>query len=313
MATTATNHWKLGLFILSSIAALIGTLFWLGAQRFSRDAFPAVTYFDESVQGLDVGSPVKFRGVTIGTVANITVAPDHRHVQVTADVYVDAVRGLGISDGSPTQRGGATFMPGLRVQLAAAGITGVKFLEVDFFDPARYPTHDVPFKTPWNYIPSAPSTLRSLEQAALEFANRLPALGDQTTVALDEGRATLLEGRATLESLRRLSGELQGRDGAVNRLITRLDAAATTFEVAVRESQPGATTAALRQASNSVTGAATGVDDGIGDVRDELRLSLVALREALDAVRGLAESLDRDPSLVLRGRPADGAPPEAPK
>jgi phospholipid/cholesterol/gamma-HCH transport system substrate-binding protein len=86
MATTATNHWKLGLFILLALGVMIGTLFWLGAQRFQRMSFPAVTYFDESVQGLDVGSPVKFRGVTVGTVSDITIAPDHRHVQVWSDV-----------------------------------------------------------------------------------------------------------------------------------------------------------------------------------------------------------------------------------
>ena len=63
-ATTATNHWKLGLFVLISLFVMIAALFWLGARRFQRTSFPAVTYFDESVQGLDVGSPVKFRGGT---------------------------------------------------------------------------------------------------------------------------------------------------------------------------------------------------------------------------------------------------------
>jgi phospholipid/cholesterol/gamma-HCH transport system substrate-binding protein len=311
MATTATNHWKLGLFVVVGIGAFIGTLFWLGAERFQREAFPAVTYFDESVQGLDVGSPVKFRGVTMGTVSNITLAPDHRHVQVTADIYVDAVRSLGISNGAPERKGDKPFMPdNLRVQLAAAGITGVRFLEVDFFDPMRYPRSELPFQAPWNYIPSAPSTLRSLEQAALEFANRLPALGDETTAALAEGRATMIEGRATLSSMRELSDELQGQDGAVNRLVARLDSTATVFEQALRDFQPAATTAALRDASSSVTGAANGVGQTVGDVREELRSSLVALRETLDSVRALVESLDRDPSVLVRGRRADDGVPE---
>jgi len=73
---TRTNHWKLGLFVVVSILVVVVATFWLGAQRFERDSFQAVTYFDESVQGLEVGSPVKWRGVTIGTVAELTVAPD---------------------------------------------------------------------------------------------------------------------------------------------------------------------------------------------------------------------------------------------
>src|SRR6185369_5522251 len=224
MAATTTNHWKLGLFVVVGLVALIASLFWIGAQRFSRDAFDAVAFFDESVQGLDVGSPVKFRGVMVGTVRNITIAPDHRHVQVTSDIYVDAVKSLGISDGKPDPKSGQPFMPeNLRVQLVASGITGVRFLEVDFFDPQRYPPPVLPFKPRWDYIPAAPSTLRSLEQAALEFANDLPELGEQTT-------ATLTEGRATLASIRQLATELQGRDGGVERLIARLDRTATILD-----------------------------------------------------------------------------------
>ena len=103
MATTATNHWKLGLFVLLGVGAMLGALFWLGARRFRRESFPAVSYFDESVQGLDVGSPVKFRGVTVGTVADITIAPDHRHVQITSDVYVDALVRLGLRTRAPSR------------------------------------------------------------------------------------------------------------------------------------------------------------------------------------------------------------------
>jgi len=303
MASTQANHWKLGLFVLVGIGASIGALFWLSAERFHREAFPAITYFDESVQGLDVGSPLKFRGVTVGTVSKITIAPDHRLVEVTADIYVDAVRSLGISSGAPDPKSGQPFMPeNLRVQLVAAGITGVRFLEVDFFDPERYPPPPLPFKPPWNYLPSAPSTLRSLEQAALEFANRLPTLGDQASAAL-------VETRDTLGSVRQLSDELQGNDGRLTRLLNRLDSAAGTIESAVRESDPGRTASALRDASQSVSGAAKGVNSGVGDVSDDLRSNLIALRETLESIRALAESLDRDPSLLVRGRRADGAAP----
>ena len=124
MATTATNHWKLGLFVVAGILAAAGTVFWLAAHRFQRDALQAVSYFDESVQGLDVGSPVKFRGVTIGTVTDITISPDHRHVQVMSDVYLDSLTRLGLH--IPKKNTGEVFIdPNLRVQLAAADTTPV--------------------------------------------------------------------------------------------------------------------------------------------------------------------------------------------
>src|SRR6185369_2522559 len=173
MAATTTNHWKLGLFVVVGLVALIASLFWIGAQRFSRDAFDAVAFFDESVQGLDVGSPVKFRGVTVGTVGDITIAPDHRHVQVTSDIYVDALKRLGLGDRAP-RKGEEFINPLLRVQLVSAGITGVRFLQTDFFHPARFPEPKLPFDPPWNYIPSAPSTLKSVGDTAMDVVNRLP-------------------------------------------------------------------------------------------------------------------------------------------
>src|SRR5437899_1650471 len=83
---------------------------------------------DASVQGLAVGSPVKFRGVTVGTVREITIAPDHRHVQVTADMYVDALVRLGLSTRAP-ESAEEFIAPSLRVQLASVGITGVRFIQ----------------------------------------------------------------------------------------------------------------------------------------------------------------------------------------
>ncbi|MDF2698350.1 MAG: Paraquat-inducible protein, partial [Labilithrix sp.] len=66
-----TNHFKLGLFVLLAFAAVIATLITLGAWSMRKDSVQYHTYFNESVQGLDVGAPVKFRGVTIGFVSGI--------------------------------------------------------------------------------------------------------------------------------------------------------------------------------------------------------------------------------------------------
>ncbi len=86
MAVDASQRWKLGLFVvLTSILGFV-ILVWLGTVGLSRNKTQVVSYFDESVQGLDVGSPVKFRGVRIGRVADIGIGPDRRHVEVTSDV-----------------------------------------------------------------------------------------------------------------------------------------------------------------------------------------------------------------------------------
>ena len=297
MATTATNHWKLGLFILLAVGAMLGTLFWLGARRFHRESFTAVSYFDESVQGVDVGSPVKFRGVTVGTVGDITIAPDHRHVQVTSNIYVDALVRLGLRTRAP--RSGEEFIdPRLRVQLASAGITGVRFIQTDFFDPERYPPPRLPFEPPWNYVPSAPSTLKNVEEAAIEIMNRLPVLADRA-------KDTLADMKKTLGSIDRLAVDLGAEDGSFKGALQELRAAAARVDKALDQANLGATTASIRDTAASVGQAAAGVSDA----REELQGSLVALREALESVRTLADSLERDPSVLLRGPHGDGAAP----
>jgi phospholipid/cholesterol/gamma-HCH transport system substrate-binding protein len=301
MATTATNHWKLGLFVVAGILAAAGTLFWLAAHRFQRDALQAVTYFDESVQGLDVGSPVKFRGVTIGTVTDITIAPDQRLVQVTSDIYLDALARLGLY--IPKRNNGEVFIdPNLRVQLVAAGITGVRFLQTDFFDVHRFPPPRLPFAPPWNYVPSAPSTLKSFEEAAMDILNKFPAVEAGVT-----GAAADL--RTTLASIDRLSTSLSADDGSFNQLLVQLRTAAARVQTALDGAKLDATTASLRETSGSI-GQAIGE---VSDVRDELRASLVSLREALESIRTLADSLQRDPSVLLRGVRADtSARPKSP-
>jgi phospholipid/cholesterol/gamma-HCH transport system substrate-binding protein len=295
VATTATNHWKLGLFVVVAIVALAGTVFWLGARRFHRDSFQAISYFDESVQGLDIGSPVKFRGVTLGTVTDITIAPDHRHVQVTSDIYLDALARLGLR--IPKRDTGEEFIdPNLRVQLASTGITGVRFLQTDFFDVKRFPPPPLPFEPPWNYVPTVPSTLKSLEEAAVDILNRFPAVEDGVTLAAADLRRTLT-------SVDRLAVGLGSESGAFNQLLVQLHSAAAHAQSALDDAKLGPTTASIRDTSGSVGQAAANVSD----LRDDLRASLVALREALESIRALADTLQQDPSALLRGTRPDGS------
>lgn len=293
--TTGTNHWKLGLFVVVGIVGILGGLFWIGSHRLNRATLPAVTYFDESVQGLEVGSPVKFRGVRLGTVAGITVAPDHRLVEVHADMYVDTLKKLGFGEDASSD----AFIPeNLRFQLASAGITGVQFVQADILDPERYPAPELSFKPPPNYIPSAPSTLKSLEARVMDVLDRLPELSDHATVFMDEGRETLA-------SIRRLSATLQEDDQPFRKLLVRLESAAEKVETAATEAKLGPTTESLRSASASVSQAA----DSVSAAREELLASLVALRQALESARTFTDALDRDPSSLLLGHRVDGDGP----
>ena len=73
MATQKTKF-AVGLFVAIGFTLAILVTIWLGMSRFLQKGRFYVTYFDESVQGLDVDSPVKYRGVFTGRVESIGVA-----------------------------------------------------------------------------------------------------------------------------------------------------------------------------------------------------------------------------------------------
>ena len=73
--STEAKKFRVGVFSIGALVIGVGGLIWIGASRFFEDTVPFVTYFSESVQGLDPGSSVKYRGVPAGRVAKIRIAP----------------------------------------------------------------------------------------------------------------------------------------------------------------------------------------------------------------------------------------------
>lgn len=296
MATSATNRWKLGLFVVLGVGLMFATIVWLGSAGFRRETRSATSYFDESVQGLDIGSPVKFRGVPIGSVSGISIGPDLRHVEVTSEINLEILQSLGLpSSRTQPQYLDPTGIYELRVQLASAGITGVKFLQVDFFDKKRFPPMKLPFDPPSNYFPSTPSTLKSLEESLIDLSTLLPQLTQQAGGALESATKTLEAFSATLEPL-------VSKDGAVVGLLEQLRTTARTLDQSIRAAKFGETTASVRGAADSMGGMAADASGAALDLRENLE----TLREALESVRALADYLERDPGALLRGRSPEG-------
>src|SRR5277367_4436890 len=66
-----TRYRRLGAFVILSVCILAAGVFVLGGRKWFQPTFVFETYFDQSVAGLDVGAPVRFRGVPLGHVAAI--------------------------------------------------------------------------------------------------------------------------------------------------------------------------------------------------------------------------------------------------
>ncbi len=187
------SYFKLGLFVIGAVVAGIVVLLIIGSGRWFVNKVTIETYFNESVQGLDIGSKLKYRGVVIGEVTAIgftynvyqqqmPMTQRARYVMVEAQLQPRLVGGRSAA-GDLTSPVNATMEVerGLRVRLAPQGITGTNYLEVDYVDP---PPPVLPIQwTPSNiYIPSTPSTVTAFVNAAQEIIERLHRLDIEGTI-----------------------------------------------------------------------------------------------------------------------------------
>jgi phospholipid/cholesterol/gamma-HCH transport system substrate-binding protein len=314
--STHVNHWKVGAFVVMGFVLALVTVVVLGARSLKKASVSYVTYFDESVQGVEIGSPVKFRGVTVGTVSAIDVAPDKRHVTITSDLALKDLDDLGLSVGKGLSRK-IGIPPDLRMQLASQGITGVKFLQIDFFKIEDNPLPTLPFPVPANYIPAAVSTMKNLEDAVVHAVDRLPEVADavmhiagRVDALMDDiGKEKIPEnaGVAIHTLVQVLTTIQRSVDGMhTERLSATAQAALDHLDVTIdnmnkvlsRLDGDKGLVASVQRASNSVGDVASNAR-GLGP---ELETTLRDVQDLVASLQGLADALVRDPDMLLKGR-----------
>jgi paraquat-inducible protein B len=337
---------RVGVAILGGFAGLLALLVWIGSDTFRRRGILMETYFSETVQGLEVGAQVKFRGVTVGSVRQISVAaaeypqsvgetlatdPSLRLVVVRFELIRERV--------AETDARGFRQMvdAGLRVRMASQGITGIVYLEADFVDGTRFPVFVPPWQPRTPYIPSVPSTLTQIQSAAERLIARLDevdfgglilrldalvqALTD--TVATGEGYRLLVEAADAVAVLRSTTEqvgptiETTMREASV--AATALRALMEGREMRAIVSNTATATAELRAALARMPAMAAAIDQAvrridalIADADRDVGPTLRNLRATADNLREITEQMRRYPSQFLFGQPPPGGPAPAP-
>ncbi|MBX3645983.1 MAG: MCE family protein, partial [Rubrivivax sp.] len=176
MATEARKL-RVGIFVIVAILIGLGLAIWLGASRYLADESQAVTYFSESVQGLDRGAAVKYRGVPAGRVDHIDIAPDGDLIEVVMSIdnrYADML----VQD------------PTLRAQLQLSGITGLRYVEIDRQSgEALQNSPALAFEPEYPLIPSTPSQFKAIQEALEDIYAKVMSV-DVEGISSD-ARATL--------------------------------------------------------------------------------------------------------------------------
>src|SRR5215468_9262289 len=100
---TKINPTTIGAFVVSAIVLAVGGVLLFGGGKFFQEKLPYVLFFDSSVEGLNVGAPVIFRGVQVGQVTAISAIADPQTYDVRIKVKIEIVRGA-VKVGAEGQR-----------------------------------------------------------------------------------------------------------------------------------------------------------------------------------------------------------------
>jgi paraquat-inducible protein B len=207
--------------------------------------------------------------------------------------------------------------PDLRAQLGSSGITGVKYISIDFFESRANPVLRLPFRPRKNYIPAASSTMKNLEDSVVRAVDEFPRLASELVLMLAHTNHLLSE----VEE-QKLPTALAGMAANVNRTVDLLRSKLQHVETEQLSSQAQLALGQVTQVMSSMQrlierfdgdrGVLTSVQratDGMGDVANSARESGPALaatmrdlREAADSVRQLADTLELDSDMLIKGR-----------
>jgi len=299
---TKVNFALVGAFVLLLATALIGGVLWLSSEKSYRKAYDSYLIFvEESVSGLSPDAPVRYRGVEVGHVRKISLAQGNvEKVLLTLD----------IERGTPVKQDTVAV---LRTQ----GLTGIAHVEL------TEGTRDAPAlqARPGEVYPvirSAPSLMVRMDAALTTLLANLSRSSENMNALLDEdNRASLKKTFASLELVSRTlaarSAEIDAGvastartmenaaklSGEVSLLLDRIQRSAEAFE---RMSSEGARAAA--SVANAAEGARADFRQATRETVPEARLLIAELRELTASLRRFSDQLERNPGMLVHGKPA---------
>lgn len=315
-----------GLFVACGLACAVLVIIWLGMSRFLEKGQFYVTYFDESIQGLVVDSPVKYRGVFIGRVESIGVAPDSKLIKVVLKI-----------------ESGQTFDSNIVAQLKSVGITGSMFVELDRREEGE-PDQSPPLSFPAEYpiVASKPSEISELLSNISQALNQIKALdlrgiSEKIKLTLDGINQKVSEAdvkrismkmesslervdhildeqrwdniiTAVEETIQSLNAMLNNADRSLERaesMVSRVDGIVAENEKTIKKAIDDFRQAmenaniVLKKGSSLVDGA----DDSLSDLMPHMLIVAQNLEKASENLNQIMETLEEQPSQFIFGEP----------
>jgi len=308
------SYARLGFFIVVAVMVILATAVLFIQRMRTRAVIALVTYTTENVSGLDVSSPVRYRGVPVGRVTDLRVDPRETTVEIDFEVFLSRLNTIGFNvDRVRKLADVGGELPRLRAQIIGNPVTGEAYLLLDV--PKNPPPGmALGFKPTLPYVPSIPSMRATVQ-------DRLPAVLDRA--------------EATLETLRQIVGRIPSSLDRSDRFFTNVDRIVRDSELPSLSADSRkfftTTSAQIEQIKSEMDGlvgtqgalikfteearaaikdadfpAATQSTRDAADssrlAADDLRRSLPAIRDSLEQMREVARMLEEQPESIVYGQ-----------
>ncbi|MCX5809602.1 MAG: MlaD family protein [Proteobacteria bacterium] len=296
-----------GLFVVIGTLIGVSIVIWVGASKYFQKGDTFVTYFEESVQGLQIDSSVKYQGVDVGWVTKIGLAPDNKLVEVTMKINLQA-------DMSNT----------IVAKLEMAGITGLVFVGLEQMKPSYAKlTPKIHFPTNDPVIPSIPSDIQKFitgVHSVVEKANQLDFKGisDQiksTTKTIEtfvndskmKGMvANLANAAANLENMSNRINTMLEKEGVVEDMLKDARDVIAGAKKAVENVNKEISALNIADTADKANRLVDHAARRTQVVAAEIQITSENLRRASETLENLLNRLNADPSDIIFSEPPTG-------
>ena len=300
------NYTLVGLFIAGTVILLVLTVLWLGKLEYEKEYDYYVIRFKESVSGLNIGSPVKYRGIKVGTVTDLSIDPQNPEL---VKVIIKVKKGTPILEDT-------------RAFLAYQGLTGLAYIELTGGDSKSHKLLKPKEKPPYTEIKTKPSLRARLDQVITNLSKQTESLVTRINLLMSKENIQALS--ATLKNLETISSSLASQREAIEITLKNLATTSQELPSLVQESKKGIKEVSqktqtfldlLTQDEQEVRAILKDVHTFMKTkgrtIADEAHQSLMELartleeaQKTLNTLKRTIESLENNPSRILLGGPS---------
>lgn len=319
MTNSKNTSFAIGAFIVGAMVLIfIALIFFSGGRLFSKKE-KVIMYFEGSVQGLQIGAPVKLKGVVLGEITDIQInfQNDDKTIvtAVTADLVMERINSKGASVKGEFFT--EAIKNGMRAQLNFQSfLTGLLYVELDFYPES--PAKLYGLQTDYRELPTVATQFEELSKSFAEmdikgmvthiddFAielNKIIKSGEiQATIKNVNRAAISIEKTSNNVSVQvsQLTKNIEKTRAEIDKLVAELNTQTPELAKSLNKSLKD-----LSLSLDQISKTAASIDNNFSEdapLINQLNSTLNDISRSAQAFRSLSETLEQQPEAVLRGK-----------